>query len=184
MGIVIMFTYTALFLVSLLVAIVVRILYKSMAVKSGSVYNTKLPNAELAHLDTPVKRKSAVDEGVDTAYPTDLRGRGTYAYLADSQDAQVAEEAPHEWPETVHAVPVDNSKRDASHCSLYELDSAAPEAVQEPVAAWAHREDKVETGGKAYKVTRKVTGKVAGKVTGKVAADNVGLDTEAKPWGW
>jgi len=178
-----MFTYTSLFLVSLLVAVVARVFYKSMAEKSGSVYNTKLPTAELAHLETqtPVKRKSVVDEGVDTAYPTDLRGRGTYAYLEGNEavhalDTQVAEDAPHEWPATVHAVPVDHSKRAESHCSLFELDSAEPQTVQEPVAAWPHREDKVETGGKAYKVTR--------KVTGKVATENVGLDAEAKPWGW
>lgn len=173
-----MFTYTSLFLVSLLVAIVARVFYKSMAEKSGSVYNTKLPNAELAHLDKPAKRKSVVDEGVDTAYPTDLRGRGTYAYLVGNEDVkavdtQVAEDAPHEWPQTVHAVPVDHNKQAENHCSLYELDSAEPAAaVQEPPAAWPQREEKVETGGKAYKVTR------------KVAADNVNLDTDSKPWGW
>ena len=143
-GIVIMFTYTSLFLVSLLVAIVARVFYKKMAEKSGSVYNTKLPNAKLAHLDKPAKRKSVVDEGVDTAYPTDLRGRGTYAYLPDNEDVQalgtqVAEDAPHEWPQTVHAVPVDHNKRAENHCSLYESDSAEPAAVQEPPAAWPHR---------------------------------------------
>jgi len=171
-----MFTYTSLFLICALVAIVARVVYKSMAEKTGSVYNTKLPNAELVHVDAPVKRKSVVDEGVDTAYPTDLRNRGTYAYMANPADAQVTEEAPHEWPEPVHAVPVDHSKVAENHCSLYAPDSAEPEAVQEPAAVWPHREEQVETGGKAYKVSR--------KVTGKVATDNGSLDAEAKPWGW
>jgi len=171
-----MFTYTSLFLISLLVAVVARVVYKSMAEKTGSVYNTKLPNAELVHVDAPVKRKSVVHEGVDTAYPTDLRNRGTYAYMASPEDAQVAEEAPHEWPEPVHAVPVDHSKVAENHCSLYAPDSAEPETVQEPVAAWPHREEQVETGGKAYKVGQ--------KVTDKVATDNGSFDAEAKPWGW
>jgi hypothetical protein len=59
---------------------------------------------------------------------------------------------------------------------LYAPDCAEPETVQEPVAAWPQREEQVETGGKAYKVSR--------KVTGKVATDNGSLDAEAKPWGW
>jgi hypothetical protein len=176
-----MFTYTSLFLVSLLVAILARIFYKSMSEKSGSVYSTKLPSAELAHLDKPVKHKIKVDDGVDTAYPADLRNRGTFAYLSDDQefqviDAQVAEDAPNEWPQSVHAVPIDHGKQAESRCSLFELDSAEPDMVQEPVAAWPQREEKVETGGKAYKVTR--------KVTRKVATENVGVDADAKPWGW
>ena len=171
-----MFTYTSIFLICLLVAVVARVVYKSMAEQTGSVYNTKLPNAELVRVDTPVKRKPVVHEGVDTAYPTDLRNRGTYAYMADPQDSQIAEEAPHEWPEPVHAVPVDHSKPVGSNCSLYKPDSAEPETVEEPVAAWPHRKEQVETGGKAYKVSR--------KVTGKVATDNASFDAEAKPWGW
>jgi hypothetical protein len=176
-----MFTYTSLFLVSLLVAVVGRMVYKSMAEKSGSVYNTKLPTAELAHLDKPVKRTTKADEGINTAYPTDLRNRGTYAYLSNDQeveaiDVQIAEDIPHEWPQSVHAVPIDHSKREESHCSLFELDSAEPDMVREPAAAWPQREEKAEAGGKAYKVTR--------KVTGKVATENVDLDADAKPWGW
>jgi hypothetical protein len=166
-----MFTYTSLFLVSLLVAIVARVIYKTMAEKSGSVYNTKLPDADLVHLDTPVKRHSVIEEGVGKAYPTDLRGRGTYAYLDGNEevqplDTQIAEDAPHEWPQSVHAVPVDHSKQADSHCSLFELDSANPAEVQKPVTESPPREDK------------------AFNVTGKVTADNLKLDTDGKPWGW
>ena len=111
-GIVIMFTYTSIFLVSLLVAVVARMVYKSMAEKSGSVYNTKLPNAELAQIDKPVKRETTVDDGVDTAYPTDLRLRGSYAYLSDDHeveaiDVQIAEDATHEWPQSVLSVTIE-----------------------------------------------------------------------------
>ena len=180
-----MFTYTSLFLVSLLVAIVARFLYKKTTESSASVYNTKLPTAELAHLDTPVKRKIKTDDGVDTAYPTDLRGRGTYAYLAgdeavdtfDSLDFEIAEDAPHEWPDPVHAVPVNHAgPAKSSGCSLYDLDPTEPDTIQGAAAAWPKREDKVETGGKAYKVTR--------KPVAKVATDGMSLDTDGKPWGW
>jgi len=181
-----MFTYTSLFLVSLLVAIVARVMFKKAQDASGSVYNTKLPNAELAHLETQTKHQAKTDDGVDTAYPTDLRGRGTYAYLtgdeasdqADGIDFQIAEDTPHEWPESVHAVPVNHASpaKASGHCSLYELDPTEAEAVEEPAAAWPVREDRVETGGKAYKVTR--------KPTPKVATEGMSLETDGKPWGW
>lgn len=167
-----MFTYTSIFLVCLLVAFIARRFYLSLSEKSGSVYNTKLPNAELAHVKRSAKREPKADEGINSAYPTDLRNRGTYAYLGDSQDERVAEEAPHEWPQSVHSVPVDHSKKADNHCSLYQDTIEEPVSVEQPKAAWPQREDKLETGGKAYKVTR------------KVAADNVNLDTDAKPWGW
>lgn len=172
-----MFTYTSLFLVSLLVAIVARVIYKTTAEKNGSVYNTKLPDAELVKLATPVKRKATANDGADAAYPTDLRGRGTYAYLSGNEDvlplgAQIAEDAPHEWTPSDHAAPADQSKQAEGHCSLFDLDSAIPADVQKPVAEWPQREDKAQLGGKAH------------KMTGKVAAENVSLDTEVKPWGW
>lgn len=169
-----MFTYTLIFLVSLLVAVGARVLYKSMANASGSVYNTKLPDAELAHLETPVKRKTKTDEGINTAYPTDLRDRGTYAYLADTQDTRVAEEAPQEWPQSVHHVPVDHGlvNENDGHCSLYQDNIEEPALVQEPKASWPQPENKPEKAGKAY------------KVSGKVAVANSNLETDAKPWGW
>ena len=169
-----MFTYTLIFLVSVLVAVLARVLYKSMANASGSVYNTKLPNAELVHLETQAKRKTKTDDGTNTAYPTDLRNRGTYAYLADTQDTQVAEEAPHEWPQSVHHVPVARGSvnENVDHCSLYEVGDAELSSPLEHDIAPAQRKAKSPLSGEPYAVAN------------KVAVANTSLETDDKPWGW
>ena len=169
-----MFTYTAIFLVSLLVAVVARAVYKSMSNAGASVYSTKLSNAELVHAEVPVKHTATTDEGTDTAYPTDLRNRGTYAYLADPEGQQVAEAAPENWLTDVDLVPVDTgaAKEDSDHCSLFEVGDSDFANPDEQTPAPAQRKAKPQLSGKPY------------RVTDKVAVANTNLETDAKPWGW
>ena len=165
-----MFTYTSLILVSLLVAVIARVIYKSVSQSSASVYNTKLPGAELVHLETAPKNKAVEDEAADAQYPTDLKQRGTYAYLDDDQIAvdalKVAEDAFDVWPNDI-AVESSPGHQATSHCSLFEAGTEAP-----VVAAKAQAKATDKASSKAY------------NVSGKVTTGNVSLDANGKPWGW
>jgi len=91
--------------------------------------------------------------------PTPAMPTGNVDWGWQESENQIREHHPH------HSTGADGSK----HCSLYNADPAAPAKKD---VTWPHREEKLETGGKAYKVTRKTT-------PGEPPTDDSG-----KPWGW
>lgn len=61
----------------------------------------------------------------------------------------------------------------ARHRSLNDAPSADPASIRSQNVGWPYREEKMRTGGKDYKTTRKVP---------RVKKTN--LKTLSKPWGW
>ena len=130
-----MFTYTTIFIGSLIVAVIALVVYRVAMSASKSILSSKGPlsitssatNTRTGH--TPVAVAGAA------AWPSER------VYAAPVN--QVREPQPRQTTGTVNS----------SHCSLYDLDPTAPTDLSD---AWPHREEKLEAGGNSYKVTRKV----------------------------
>ena len=128
-----MFTYTTIFIGSLIVAVIALVIHKVAMSTTRSTLSSKGP-------------LSITSSATNTR--TGHAAAGTAA-----------------WPsERVHAAPLNEVREpqprqatgavNSSHCSLYDADPTAPPTDLSD--AWPHRKEKLEVGGKSYKVTRKV----------------------------
>jgi hypothetical protein len=168
-----MLTYTTLFIVCMVVAVVALVLYR-VVTSSRSILSSKepvsmissSPGAKKHHGVDPVPATPAYSGPNRRAAPASFAGLTPAAPTGgesvewgwkDNRN-QVREQHPHH-----------SSEPDARHCSLYDVDPTAPAKKNH---SWPHREDKFETGGTAYKVTRRVSKRAP-------------VDEESgKPWGW
>ena len=169
-----MLTYTTLFIVCIIVAVVALVLYRVVS-SSRSILSSKEPVSFISSASNPKKSKGFEPVPATPGYsgPNKRAAPASYAGLTPAAPTpndnanwgwaeggnQVREQHPHHSP----------SDPNAKHCSLYDVDPVAPPKRD---VSWPHREDKLETGGTAYKVTRKVS---------KRAPDE---EDSGKPWGW
>jgi hypothetical protein len=65
------------------------------------------------------------------------------------------------------------STHNATQSSLNDAPSADPASIRSQNVGWPYREEKMRTGGKVYKTTRKVP-----------TVKKTDLKTLNKPWGW
>jgi hypothetical protein len=157
-----MFTYVTIFVASVVVALVGRFIYKTISDSSRSVYSSKERVAIIA---------SSKDSKGKTADKTvsEQNSRVTPKNLAKTHPAMPTEHVDWGWQGNAGQV----SEPATSHCSLYDANSdPEPTTRTRPNSGWPRREEKLEAGGRSYKVTRKEPRK------------HTNLETDAKPWGW
>lgn len=147
-----MFTYTTLFIGSLILAVIGLVVYRVIEGTSRSILSSKGPvsivssTTELPTAHAPLAVADAA------AWPS--------ARVNAAPLNQVREQPPHQ------ATAAASTK----HCSLYDVDPTAPPTSRNDV--WPHREEKLESAGKAYKVTRNVPPQASND------------EDSDKPWGW
>lgn len=165
-----MLTYATIFIASVIIAVVAIVFYRVVSSSSNSVLNSKAPVSIVTGSHKSKTHATVTGESVNA---------GGYNRVATEGLARVTPAVPTEntdwgWQEKGGQVQEQGShhlaREDATeHCSLYDVDPTAPPQVLKPRL---HREDKLEAGGKAYKVTRKTDSR------------NAPTEDSGKPWGW
>ena len=181
-----MLTYTTLFVVCVILALVVRFLYKAISESSGSVSTSKEGIALSASPTGGQKDKAARNAVTGTASRS---GQTSQVTTQNRAKKPPAEQLDWGWQgsgvqvrEPQHATSVGTS----SHCSLYEASSAEPKDNPKQHVGWPYREEKLASGVRTYTVTRKVAKKTPKAVT-KTPRFNTKtpkLNAIVKPWGW
>jgi len=158
-----MFFYTALFVASVVAAIVIIWLYRSIADAGKAVYQAMLPSSKHAatsHLESQTMRTTV--NGTPT--PWGWKSHETPANLAKTHAALPTEKSPWGWK--------GNQRRVSEHRPHHGHTASQPASRKTQNVGWPYREEKTEIGGKAYKVRRTVRLK------------RTNLASTSKPWGW
>lgn len=149
-----MLTYATIFIVSIVVAVVALVFYRFVSESSKSVLSSKGPIS----LVTPSPQNDQSHRAV-TGTPASLSptGRAVPANVARPAPAIPTRTVDWGWEENGNQVREQHPHHSkgavgSKHCSLYDVDPTAPPKRD---VTWPHREEKLETGGTAYKVTRK-----------------------------
>ena len=160
-----MFFYTALFIASLLAALVILWVVRTIRYNAGSVYKTVIPEIEIGST-SQLKPKAAPIASGGSQSPWGWKGHETPANAAKTHAALPTEKPHWDWSGSRNEV-----HDQQSHNGPF--DNLSKRAItQKAGAGWPQREEKLEVAGKAYKVTRKAPSKTSDAGT---------LD---KPWGW
>jgi hypothetical protein len=172
-----MFTYTSLFVASLVVAAVIYFLFRVVSDSSRSVYSSKEP---LAIIDsTKVNAKdTTVTKGL-ASKPTPF-GQGGHAspqHVARTNPAVPTDNINWGWEGSGVQLRESQSRPlqgagESGHCSLYDARMSENKPHFDRHAGRLHREEKFNPAGKTYRVTRKDDHK-----TPEAGSPN-------KPWGW
>ena len=168
-----MFTYTTIFIGSLIVAVIALVVYRVVMDTSKSILSSKGPVSLISSTTNPRSGESPFAVAGTPGSP----GQGSHATpqnIAKTHPAMPPENTDWGWQTKGNQVREQQAHHatgaaDTKHCSLYDVDPAAPTDLGD---AWPHREEKLEAGGKAYKVTRKVPPQASND------------EDSGKPWGW
>ena len=160
-----MFFYTALLIASLVAALVILWVYRTIQYNAGSVYKTVIPVTEIGST-SQLKAKTAPVTSSGSSSPWGWNGHETPANAAKTHAALPTEKPQWEWSGSRNEI---NDRE--SHNGPYD-NLSKPAITRKAGAGWPHREEKQEFAGKAYKVTRKVPERTSG------------TNTTSKPWGW
>jgi len=162
-----MLFYTALLIASLVAALVILWVYRTIQYNAGSVYKTVIPDSELAHINHS-KSKTAPAASGGSASPWGWNGHETPANAAKTHAALPTEKPQWDWSGNRNEIS-ETHPHHGSHDSY-----AVPnrDKTLKAGAGWPHREEKQEFAGKAYKVTRKAPKRTSGTAAA------------SKPWGW
>lgn len=181
-----MLTYASLLIACLVVSVVAYFLYKVIADSSRSVYRSRAP---IALVDTSLAAKghhhknpvvNASVAGNAKAFGEN-RGHTTPKNFAKTYPAMPTDSGERTWQAkwqrsrgNLREPPLQAgyAAGNSSHCSLYDVKTPQPAQRARPNIPKLHREEKVNSVGRTYKVTRKAA---------HVASDNPDLN---KPWGW
>lgn len=164
-----MLFYTALFIASLIVALILLWIFHALADVGKAVYRAMLPSSKdnpTAHLEAETVRASVND----TPTPWGWGEHSKPAQAARTTAAASADTVPWGWP--------GNDREIRDHGQNYQLNAGGAltepktEEKKETGVGWPYREEKFDFAGKAYKVTRKVVPK------------KTNLRETDKPWGW
>jgi len=173
-----MLTYATILIASLIVALVVLFFYKIVSDSSRSIYRSKQPIALTDSTPNHPNNKTAHNTVGSASAPQGGKVRVTTPpKINQIYPAMPTETVDWGWQGSGNQLREQGpqhgaSSANASHCSLYDVSTAEPTVNSNQQSGWPHREDKIEPGGKAYKVTRKVVTK------------HPNLETAGKPWGW
>ena len=160
-----MFFYTALFIASLLAALVILWVFRTIRYNAGSVYKTVIPEIEIGSTKQLKSKPAPITSGGSQS-PWGWKGHETPANAAKTHAALPTEKPHWDWSGSRNEV-----HDQQSHNGPY--DNLSKRATTRKAgASWPQREEKLEVAGKAYKVTRKAPSKTS---------DTGTLD---KPWGW
>jgi len=157
-----MLTYITLFVVCVILAFVVRFVFKAVAESSSSLTTSKEGIALVASTPGNKKHKSA-------------RQAATGTSQARASTAKASNQVDWGWQGNGNRVNKPQAAASAgagNHCSLYDVDAKEPPVNISRDTGWPYREEKRTPGGKTYKVSRKATPKTANP------------ESSTKPWGW
>jgi hypothetical protein len=165
-----MLFYSTIFIVSLIVAVVILWFYRVSADTSKAVYTTIIPSrvdeSPSDHLNDTVAHKTRTDAESSLG----VKSHHTPRNLARTHRAKSIEQTPWGWPG--HKRPQVRTHF-ASHNSLNDAPSAESASIRSQNVGWPYREEKMRTGGKVYKLTRKAR-----------TLKKTNIKTLKKPWGW
>ena len=174
-----MFFYTALFIASVIGALIILFLYNSMISAGKAVYRAILPGSKdniAAHInETPYH--ATIN---DTPTPWGWDGQAAPANPVKTVvPAPPNDNTPWGWKGNDHAIREHGPNSAVRNASLgfddflnkIRNEDDQKESKQAAVG-WPYREEKFESAGKVYKVKRKAT------------LRKTNLETTAKPWGW
>ena len=152
-----MFTYTTLFIGSLIVAVIALVVYRVVMSTSRSILSSKGPVSIISHTTNRRPGESPFAVAGTLASPNQ-GSHATPQNIAKTHPALPTEKVDWGWQTKGNQVRVQKARQataaaNTSHCSLYDVDPTTPTDLSD---AWPHREDKLEPGGNSYKVTRKV----------------------------
>jgi len=163
-----MLTYVTIFVASVVVVLVARFIYKAITDSSRSVYSSKERIAIVAS-SKGNKGKTARKTVTGAQTASNRESRVTPKNLAKTHPAMPTEHVDWGWQGNADQV----SEPATSHCSLYDSNSdTEPTTSTRKSSGRPRREEKLEAGGRVYKVTRKAPRK------------HTNLETADKPWGW
>ena len=171
-----MLFYATIFIVSVVVAGGIVWFYHTSADTSKAIYNTIIPLSEAKNPADHAKDAKAQNAGMNTPQPWGQKTHQTPGNLARTHAAMPTTQTPWGWTGSEKRVGKkqahDGSRKSkAAHCSLY--DKSEPKSIRNQNVGWPYREDKTETTGRAYKVTRRAA-----------RPKKTNLASVEKPWGW
>jgi hypothetical protein len=169
-----MFTYATILIGSIVVALVALVVYRVVMGSSRSILSSKEPISLVSSTAYPRANQAPLAVADAPAWPGE-KIHATPGSMAGAKPAKPSENTDWDWQTKENKVSAQQAHHatgtaNTRHCSLYDVDPTAPPANRSDV--WPHREEKLESAGKAYKVTRKMPPQ----------ASNDG--GSGKPWGW
>lgn len=166
-----MLTYTTIFIASLIVAVVGLVLYRVIMASSESVLNSKGPVSLTSSTTSPPTGGSDYVVANAPAFPDKSSHLASANVSGPSPTGNADLDLQTDWNQVREQHPHHSTGAAGNeHCSLFDVDPTAPPAKRD--VTWPHREEKHETGGSAYRVTRKAAPQAASP------------EDSGKPWGW
>ena len=170
-----MFFYTALFVASVIAAIVILYLYNALKDVGTAVYRAFLPSSKdnlARHInDTPYH--ATIN---DTPTPWGWDGQNAAAAenpLRTIVPASPNDDTPWGWKGNDQEIREHGRKPTTRNAFLNKTTGErASKTSKQSAVGWPYREEKLELAGTAYKVSRKATPR------------KTNLKTTSKPWGW
>jgi hypothetical protein len=165
-----MLTYMTFFIASIVLALIVRFVYKAISESSMSVSTSK---------DRIAIISNAPADNKDNAARKDATGKPNRPGQIAPQPAASTSAEKIDWglqgngkragkqPEQ-HGTGVS----EAGHCSLYSVSTSEPKTRRSNKVGWPYRNEKPGLSNKASKARQ------------KAAPENPNLETVSKPWGW
>lgn len=169
-----MFSYATIFIGSIVVAVIALVVYRVVMGTSRSILSSKEPVSLISSTAYPQTNQTPLAVADSPAWPGE-RIHATPGSMAGPKPVKPSDDTDWDWQTKENKVSEQQAHHAAGgsttkHCSLYDVDPTATPTNQGDV--WPHREEKLESAGKSYKVTRKVTPQPSND------------DGEGKPWGW
>jgi len=168
-----MFFYTALFIASVIIAVVILWLGRSLADVGKAVYQAFLPSSKAnrdptGHLDTQ-RLTTTIN---DTPIPWGWKGDSSPSQVARVTPAAPATLEPWGWSGAKQRARNNDSNQGSQN--FLKTSSTAPgkKKKEKPLVGWPYREESFEFAGKSCKVVK----------ARKLRKNH--LKTIGKPWGW
>jgi len=174
-----MFFYTALFVASVITALVVLYLYKAVVSAGKAVYSMILPSAK-NNRSSEIPTEQLATSINETLTPWGWKDRSAVVKTTSKHPEVTSGQTPWGWKGNSSKTRARAPRRSTGKNPVTGLDSffginggePGSNAERNPDVGWPYREEKFEFAGKAYKVTRKA----------RPAKTN--LSKSRKPWGW
>lgn len=166
-----MFFYISLFVASIIAAFVALYLFNLLVNAGKAIQKSWLPSAK----GNPTRHVAGVRYGTaaDTSTPWGWKGHSSPAGAARRHPAKPAVKAPWGWQGNAVRESGQSTKNTSGLDAFIENSThEKPETAGNPTVGWPYREEKKESAGRAYKVTR------------KHAAQRSNIKDAKAPWGW
>jgi len=136
-------------------AIVAVCFYKAVSIVSRSISRLRLSDSEVTESTVHLMGEPMRLAVISTPNPWGRENRQTPENLARTNAARPFEQTP--WGNKGHGAHYTPRRRrvdGAGHWAPYDTDDSKPVSVREQNSSFLHREDRFESTGKSYKVSR------------------------------